>query len=67
MWNVKDLDKIRGKKFRKFNFKEYLYKIFWKCISILLLLLFDIGYIYFYMSLSVKMLKCIILLIVFRI
>lgn len=21
---------MRGKKFRKFNFKEYLYKIFWK-------------------------------------
>lgn len=30
MWNVKDLDKMRGKNFYKFNFKEYLYKIFWK-------------------------------------
>lgn len=30
MWNVKDLDKMRSKKFRKFNFKEHLYKTLWK-------------------------------------
>lgn len=67
MWNVKDLDKMRGKKFCKFNFKEHLYKTLWKCTSILPLLLPDIGYIYLHMSSSVKMPKCTTLLIALRI